>query len=70
MRRNFKPMPGDHIDDEDAGCFVRHQTFVEKDRRARDRRRAWSDFGFALWVAACAVAIGGTLYLIFTHPVH
>ena len=29
-----------------------------------------SDIGFALWVLACAVAFGGTLYLIFTHPVH
>lgn len=29
-----------------------------------------SDIGFALWVAACAAAVGGTLYLIFTYPVH
>jgi hypothetical protein len=30
----------------------------------------WSDIGFALWVAACVVAFGGTLYLVFTHPGH
>jgi len=30
----------------------------------------WSDVGFAFWVAASAAAFVGTLYLIFTYPIH
>lgn len=38
MRRSFKPMPGDHIDDEDERCRVNNFTFNENRKRQRERK--------------------------------
>lgn len=64
VRSNFKPMPADHIDDEDERCRVRHDAFVAKQRHARKRP---SDFWFFVCVALFVLVGAGTLYLVFTH---
>jgi hypothetical protein len=38
MQRNFKPMPADHIDDEDERCRVNNRAFVAKRKRSRERK--------------------------------
>jgi hypothetical protein len=63
MRRSFKPMPADHIDDEDEQCRVRHDAFVA----SRRPRRRPSGFSFIACIAVFALVVGGAFYLAFTH---
>lgn len=63
MRRSFKPMAADQIEDEDERCRVRHDAFVA----SRKPRKRPSDFWFVVCVAAFAVVIIGALYLVFSH---
>ena len=65
MRRSFKPMPADEIDDEDERCRVRHDAFVARQNRARKRP---SDFWFVVIVMIFVIVIGGVLSLVSTRP--
>lgn len=67
MRRGFRPMPADHIEDEDERCRVNHAAFMAKQKGVRKRP---SDFWFVVCVVAFAIVIGGMFYLVFTHPTH
>ncbi len=67
MRRSFKPLPADQIDDEDERCRVRHDAFVATQKEPRK----WpSDFCFFVCVSIITFVICGALYLVFTYPTH
>lgn len=64
MRRSFKPMPADQIEDEDERCRVKHSVFVARQKHKPNRP---SDFWFVVCILLFAAVVGGMFYLIFTH---
>lgn len=64
MRRNFRTMPGDQIEDEDERCRVLNREFVERRKRQRERGQKMA-FGI---LAAFGIILAIAFVYLMSHP--